>query len=274
MINDIWYIIYEILWDNMISDIFMCMNLSRIVILDVYSLEWIHEEKIWGKCQGQPLRLPMSKNLLQNKHGEQISVTSLNLQCAPVEKGVPSAVSSSLAASLKMAESVGAVCTWGYPRSDKAKWCCPNEHPFFSAELPVTWTQNQRNMQHLAPWKTNIRRTHQAIVKLEYQYRGPYKGTETHYVTMPLAVEHANLKRCCFHFNIQLWHILGITTGNSTKLFPSSSGFYSTPWTTQAFSSSCGILGWLFFFGTSVCFSTAFFSSKVFGITCFKVASS
>ena len=171
----------------MIPDIFMCMNLSRIAILDVYSLEWIHEEEIWGKCQGQPLRLPMSKNLLQNKHSEQISVTSLNLQCAPVEKGVPSAVSSSLAASLKMAESVGAVCTWGYPRSDKVKWRCPNEHPFFSAELPVTWTQNPRNMRHHAPWKTNIRRTHQAIVKLEYQYRGPYKRTETHYVTMPLS---------------------------------------------------------------------------------------
>ena len=78
------------------------------------------------------------------------------------------------------------------------------------------------------------RLTFEGLIKLSLNWNtntgGPYKGTETHYVTMPLAVEHANLKRCCFHFNIQLWHILGITTGNSTKLLPSSSGFYSTPW--------------------------------------------
>ena len=66
MINNTWYMIYD-KW-YMIYDIFMCMNLSRMVIPDVYSLEWIQEEEIWGKCQGQPLRLPMSKNLLQNKH--------------------------------------------------------------------------------------------------------------------------------------------------------------------------------------------------------------
>ena len=44
-----------------------------------------------------------------------------------------------------------------------------------------------------------------------------YKGTKTHYVTTPLAVEHADLKRCRFHLNIQLCHILGNTTSNFNK---------------------------------------------------------
>ena len=53
----------------------------------------------------------VQKLATKQPHCEQISVTSLNLQCAPVEKEAPSAVSSSLAASLKMVESAVAVCT-------------------------------------------------------------------------------------------------------------------------------------------------------------------
>ena len=153
MINDIWYIhVHESISDSHTRCIVSWVNTRRKAL-----------RKMPGSTPSSP---HVQRLVAEQTHCEQISVTSLNLQCAPVEKGVPSAVSSSLAASLKMAESVGAVCTWGYPRSDKAKWRCPNEHPFFSAELPVTWTQNQRNMRHHAHWTL----TFEGLIKLSLNW--------------------------------------------------------------------------------------------------------
>ena len=177
MINDIWYMIYSCAW------IYLGWSYQMYTLLSEYRKKRFEEN-----ARVNPFVSPMSKNLLQNKHTVNKSLSPHSTFSVPQLKKECLLRFHLLWLHLwRWLNRLGLYALEAIRDRTKAKWRCPNEHPFFSAELPVTWTQNQRNMRHLAPWKTNIRRTHQAIVKLEYQYRGPYKGTETHYVTMPLS---------------------------------------------------------------------------------------